>query len=152
MILWDGSLVWMHPSPQHPCYLISEEKQLSLILLWSTTSLLGFVPNLVPYVQRKWWRRMPCLALSLSWCPMCKENDEWRKHLFIPCLYACKLWSYQSRGWYLTFPWEIKDFLNTALLSSGMKESQQGLFLGFLKRTKGSFSWILKKNEIRGSY
>ena len=63
-------------------------------------------------------KRMPYISLSPNWCPLCKKENKSQSHLFMLCTYAQNIWTtiLNIFGWHLTFPREVKDFLDMALM------------------------------------
>ena len=60
---------------------------------------------------------MPYITLSPNWCLLCNKENESQSHLFMQWTYAQNFWTMILNifGWHLTFPREVKDFLDMAL-------------------------------------
>ena len=69
---------------------------------------------------------MSYITLSPNWCPLCKKENESQNHLFIQCTYAQNFWITILNIFecHLTFPREVKDFLDMALTYHPFKNAK----------------------------
>ena len=105
----------------------------------------GEIANKAISTSENLQKRMPYITLSPNWCPLCKKENESQSHLFMQCTYTQNFWTtiLNIFGWHLTFPREVKDFLDMTLTYHPFKNAKALLWKNLIM----AFFWNMWKER-----